>query len=795
MLSRLRWNKVLRDAWRHKARSVLVVLAIAVGVATFGMLLTARQAAQTNMVEGYWRNVPPSMILYAESFRAELLDLVGDMPEVGQVEARKIVYGRVRAADSDQWVTLQLSVLQDYADSRISVVRSESGAWPPGRHEMNLERSTVAVFGLDVGDTVVVETPGGVQKELQVAGTVHEFNFISSFIAQVARGFVDWDTMAWLGEDVSYNALYVTVAGDQTDPAHVEAVQNAVVERLERSGCHVTGADPEITIAGKHWAHNYFSALMLVLGVVGTLTLLLSGFLVMNTTMALLAQETRQIGVMKTVGGKRGQIVTIYLSTVVLYGGLALAIAVPLGLLSGRGFADIGSFIMNYDIDSYGLVPWVLALQVGMAIGVPALAALVPILIATRKTVREAIGDYGIGDGRAGLIDRLMARMRGLPQPLMFGLRNTFRRKARLVLTLAALSLAGAIFVGVFSTRDSMLGLVHDSFSLFNYDVEIYFEGPVRPRVIEAAAEGVPGVTCTESWLYLTGTHVGPGDRLGMSFPILGAPLGQQTAEPVLVEGRWLLPEDEQAIVVSTSVLQQIPGLSVGEELTFEIAGRRSSWRVVGVLLSTGNLGYANGAPLAEAAGMAGRANRAAFKLASGDDPAVQQAAAEALAAQYERAGVEINYVQTGADSRTISLMMVNIVVYMLLAMVVLLAVVGGLGLAATMGLNVLERTREIGVLRAIGATNWSMWSIIVFEGVVIGLFSWGVGALLSVPIGRLLSGGVGMAFFGVWLDYIFSYAGLAFWLVVVVIVSALASLAPARRASHISVREALAYE
>jgi putative ABC transport system permease protein len=795
MLSRLRWNKVLRDAWRHKARSVLVVLAIAVGVATFGMLLTARQAAQTNMVEGYWRNVPPSMILYAESFSAEMLDAIGDMPEVDQVEARKIIYGRVRAADSDQWVSLQLSALQDYADSRISVVRPESGAWPPGRHEMALERSSVAVFGIDVGDTVVVEMPGGVQKDLQIVGTVHEFNFISSFIAQIARGFVDWDTMEWLGEDVSYNALYVTVAGDVTDPAHVEAVQNAVVERLERSGCHVTGADPEITIAGKHWAHNYFSALMLVLGVVGTLTLLLSGFLVMNTTMALLAQETRQIGVMKTVGGKRGQIVTIYLSTVVLYGGLALAIAVPLGLLSGRGFADIGSFIMNYDIDSYGLVSWVLALQAGMAIGVPALAALVPILIATRKTVREAIADYGIGKGRAGLIDRLMARMRCLPRPLMFGLRNTFRRKARLALTLAALSLAGAIFVGVFSTRDSMLGLVYDTFGLFDFDVEIYFKGPVRPRVIEAAAESVPGVTRAESWLYITGTHVGPDDRLGMSFPILGAPPGQQTAEPVLVEGRWLLPEDGRAIVVSTSVLQQIPGLGVGEELTFEIAGRRSSWRIVGVLLTTGNLAYANGAPLAEAAGMAGRANRAAFKLEGGADPAVQQAAAEALAEQYERAGAEIDFMQTGTDSRTISLVMVDIVVYMLLAMVVLLAVVGGLGLAATMGLNVLERTREIGVLRAIGATDWALWSIIVFEGVVIGLFSWGLGVLLSIPIGRLLSGGVGMAFFGVWLDYIFSYAGVAFWLIVVVIVSALASLAPARRASRISVRQALAYE
>jgi putative ABC transport system permease protein len=137
----------------------------------------------------------------------------------------------------------------------------------------------------------------------------------------------------------------------------------------------------------------------------------------------------------------------------------------------------------------------------------------------------------------------------------------------------------------------------------------------------------------------------------------------------------------------------------------------------------------------------------------------------------------------------------VDMIIYLMLVMAVLLAVVGGLGLAATMGLNVLERTREIGVLRAIGATNWAMWSIVVIEGLLVGFVSWVLGVLLSYPLGNLLSGGVGMAFMGLWIEYFFSYDGVVIWLAVVAIVSALASLAPARRASHISVREALAYE
>jgi putative ABC transport system permease protein len=804
MLSKLRWNKVLRDAWRHKARSVLVVLAIALGVATFGMLLTARTAAVRDMVAGYWGNVPPNVILYLDSFDEGLLSTVRRMPEVADVEARSVVYARVQAAarptvGSEEWVNLELVVLQDYADSRISVVRSQSGAWPPGRREVLMERSTPVVFPVAEGDTVTVEMPDGAQKELHVSGFAHEFNYFSSYISRWARGFITMDTLEWLGADPTYNWLYITVQNDAPDAAYLERVRNDVTERLERGGYRVTGFDDFLTRPGKHWAYDFFSALMLVLGGVGTLSLLLSGFLVLNTTMALLAQETRQIGVMKAVGGQRGQIVGIYLSTVLLYGGLALALAVPLGLLCGRWFANFGSHVMNYDIVSYGLIPWVLALQVAMALGVPALAALFPVYSGTRKTVREAISDYGIGSVRAGVIDRILGRVRGLPRPLALSLRNTFRRKARLALTLAALSLAGAVFIGVFSTQQSMLGLFDDMFGLFGYEVEVFFEQPVRPQRIEAVAARVPGITRVESWLKISARRILPDDQLGMTLELYGAPPDQQTVVPTMVRGRWLLPEDENAVVVSTGLLRYAPDLDVGDEVVVDVGGRESSWRIVGVVLMTGNgggnVGYVNYPALAHAAGMIGRATSAVVQIADADNPLAQKAVARALEEQYERAGMPVSGSQVLDEAVSASVGQLSMVTAMLLAMAALLAAVGGLGLAATMGLNVLERTREIGVLRAIGASNRSVWAIVVAEGMLVGLFSWGLGTLLSVPVGSLLTNGVGMAFMGITVRYVYSYPGMGLWLAVAVAVSAVASLLPAYRASRISVREALAYE
>jgi putative ABC transport system permease protein len=796
MLSRLRWNKVLRDAWRHKARSVLVVMAIAVGVASFGMVLASRDAAMVDMYEGYWANVPAGMILYVDSFDESVLHVVGDMPGVDQVEARRVANAKVQASGSDQWIDLQLTVLQDYGDSRISIVRPEDGAWPPGRRDILLERSSSYFYGMPMGEEVLIEMPNGAQKVLPVSGTAHEFNAFSSVISQRARGFVTWDTLEWLGEEATYNALYVTVAENITDAAHIERVRNDVIDRLERCGLHVAGFDTSMTKPGVHWADEFFSALMLTLGVVGVLTLLLSGFLVMNTTMALLTQETRQIGVMKAVGGKRGQIMTIYLSTVALYGGLALLIAVPLGLAGGRWFADFSAYVMNYEIDSYGLIPWVLCLQLGTAIGVPAIAALIPVYQGTRRTVHEAISDYGLAKGREGLVDRLMVGVRGLPRPFMFSLRNMFRRKARLLLTLGALSLAGAIFVGVFSTRASMLALFYDIFDLYGYEVQINFEEPVRPQRAESAVAQVPGVTLVEHWLMLNGTRVLPDDTMGETFTFFGMPVDQQTAVPTIMEGRWLQPDDENAIVISTGTQRMLPDVAVGDELVVEAAGRESTWRVVGVVLFPGaQYAYVNYPALAGATGYAGRANMVAVRIENAETAPAQKAAARLLEERCERAGLPVESSLTVAGEFHRIMNQVDMVIYLMLVMAVLLAVVGGLGLAATMGLNVLERTREIGVLRAIGATNLAMWSIVVAEGLLVGLVSWVLGVLLSYPLGNLLSGGVGMAFMGLWIEYVFSYDGVAIWLVVVAIVSALASLAPARRASRISVREALAYE
>jgi putative ABC transport system permease protein len=127
--------------------------------------------------------------------------------------------------------------------------------------------------------------------------------------------------------------------------------------------------------------------------------------------------------------------------------------------------------------------------------------------------------------------------------------------------------------------------------------------------------------------------------------------------------------------------------------------------------------------------------------------------------------------------------------------MAVLMGIVGGLGLAGTMGINVTERTREIGVMRAVGATNRALLLTVITEGLLLSVLSWIIGLAASFPLSRWFSQAVGNAFIDTPLGYQYSTRGAIMWLVLLLAIAGLASFVPARRASRLTVRDVLAYE
>ena len=247
---------------------------------------------------------------------------------------------------------------------------------------------------------------------------------------------------------------------------------------------------------------DIFDSITLLLTPLGLLALALSSFLVVNTISALMSQQVRQIGVMKSVGARRGQIVAMYLSSVLVYSVLALAIAIPMTVVVSGALAQfLGGFI-NVTFPAFSLPIDVLVIEIAVGILVPLLAALYPVFKGTGVTVREAISDYGLGKGQFGTdrFTRMLGRIRGISRPLQLSLRNTFRRRSRLIMTLITLTLGGMLFMTVGSVRLSLGNLIDDALAYNQFDIQVQFERDYRTAQIEQVVASVPGVIDIESW-------------------------------------------------------------------------------------------------------------------------------------------------------------------------------------------------------------------------------------------------------------------------------------------------------
>ena len=232
--------------------------------------------------------------------------------------------------------------------------------------------------------------------------------------------------------------------------------------------------------------------------------------------------------------------------------------------------------------------------------------------------------------------------------------------------------------------------------------------------------------------------------------------------------------------------------------MTIKLDGKKTKWQIIGFYRLPGNVSpplvYTNYEYLSYLVGMTNQVYDLRVTTYN-HDAASQAAISENLQSQFKPRKIGVAYVQTSADWYQQQKSQTDVLVYNMLIMAGLIAAVGGLGLASTMSLNVMERTREIGVMRAIGAADGDIQKIVVTEGLVIGLLSWVLGVLFSFPITYLLDYGVGVSVFQSPLDVVFSWTGSFVWLLGMLLIAALASMAPAFRASRLAVRETLVYE
>ena len=796
-----RWRKVLADLWAGKTRTMLVVASIAVGVFAVGGIVSGNAIIAEDIDASYASVNPANVEIWTDPFDDGLIQSIERLPGIAHIEGRHIL--GVRASqDGEAWLNFNLFAAKDLSASQINQLETIEGDSIPGDRQLLIGYNPMNDPGFQVGDPIQVQLSDGTVRTMPAVGIVRDQAGAGDSPALGTHlGYITQDTVEWLGasQPAHYNRLYVTVSGDSDDENVIQAVADAIEDKIERSGRQVYRT--RVNKTHEHPQVNMALAVMGVLGAMGGLVILLGGSLIVNTLNALLLQHLRQIGVMKLIGARSFQILGMYLLLILAYGVIALAIAVPLGGLGGYGLAMVIAYFMNANLQGFRLVPMAVALQTLIALVVPLVAGFLPVNSGSKTTVRRAISSDRPGEQSSGAAgpNQRRAWLRWIPRPILLSVRNTFRRRLRLLLTLFTLIMGGAIFIGVFNVRASMAHYMTQLTQHFMADVTLSFEQPYRISEVERDVFQVDGVRDIEAWSGAGAEILDAEDDLVENLQIIAPPADTALLEPEMLAGRWILPGDQKALVISDAIWDTYPDLQPGDTLRLSVQGRRAEdWMVVGVFRFTNilgdPLGYADYDYMSRFLHKPDRSG--SYRVITGAHTLQdQQRVSQALDRQLRALGYRVSSVEAGLVTQAQMEQMLAMLISFLLIMALLTAFVGSIGLTGTMGMNVLERTREIGVMRAIGAVDFKVMQSVLVEGLVIGMISWCLAWLFSYPISYLLLMIISQTMLNAPVALAFTLDGVAIWLAVVLVLSALASVLPARNAARLTIREVLAYE
>ena len=782
------WRKAIRDFWQERARTALVVLAIALGISAFAAVLSSYAILTRELDQGYLATNPASAVLRVDSIDNDLVKAILQNPEVSDAEPRRTISGQIKAGPV-QWRNLILFVVEDYGNIRVSRLVPERGAWPPATGEILIERDAFQVAKANIGDAVTVKTANGVEQPLVISGSVHDVGQAQARMENIVYGYINLATLVQLGEEPRLDQLNILVAQNRFDEDHIRRVADDVEQLIKSRGHEVRRV--EIPRPGKHPHSDLTGILLLAMSSFGLFVLVLSGILVINLLTAMMASQVRQIGVMKAIGGTRGQVAGIYLGQALFLGIAAVIVSIPLGIVGSRALCRYMAMFLNFDINSFAVPIWVYLLVALVGVVAPMIAAAYPVWRGTATPVRVALSDFGLSQANFGanVFDRMLSRIGGTFSLIAFAIRNSFRRRARLVLTLLTLAAGGLFFLSALNIRASMVNTLDRMFAARKFDLSVFFANPYEFEKIQKAIGDTAGVTRAEGWF---ASEASLGER---RFTVLALPPDTQLMEFEIIEGRKLTPQDTDAIVINNALAGREPKMRVGETVVLRIGLEESTWRVVGVAreaFSPGAVGYIPMSFMEKR--QPGMVNSLRLALDNTDPDSISAVKAE-LDRNLEEQGVRAHGSSTKAEARFGFDQHMLMIYVFLIVMSVIVGGVGGLGLMTTMSLNVLERRREMGVMRALGATPRIVWLMIVAEGVVIGVLSWTIAALLAWPISKAIGDSFVRVLFRSGLDFTFEPLGLVIWMVVSIGLSAVASFLPAWRASRITVREALAYE
>lgn len=771
------WRKINADVRLQRRRMVAVVLAVVIGSGALATALGARAVLRREIATSFASALPPSIVIYTDRVDDSLLADVRAVAGVIDADSRRVIRARVEV--SGEWLPLLLYGVRDFVDMRAARVSAAGGDFPPRDGELLLEQSAVGVLQTRLGSTLHIRVPGRTA-DIRIGGLVHDAAQAPGWQDHEGYAYASTATLATLGLGSQLDEIRIRSSADR---AATLRVADAVAERVRTRGGVVRRVE---VLPVKHPHADHMEVVLILLTVFGALALLLAGALTTTVFAFVMTRASGEIATMKTLGATRRQIAW-------LYGRFVLVIAVPavvLGMVTGmflaHGFEDFAGKQLNLVVSDRSVPVGVLALQFVVGLLVPLIASAPHVLRATRVSVRTAMLQQA---SATPTLAARSSRTRHVARALAW--RGMFRRRGRLVATLGALAFGGAALMTAMNVYGGLVATVDRALAKRGDDIEVRLLRPAPAAELQRAIADVPGARNVEVWgatLAAIELDAGAGtDR----YAVLAPPADSRHFVAKLIAGRSVDRDSVDDVVVNRALLARERALALNSRVVLTVENRRVPVHIVGIVEELGQpTFYASPSVIESLVGqpLTGGALRI---VAPEDAPRVASAVEDLL--------IERGWFPSQVMTRqTLRKAMTDhfLIMLMLLSSAALAAViVGALTLATSTSLNVLERSRELAIMRTLGASDSTVRRLLLTENAMLVGLSVLLAATVTLPLTALVQHVIGRHGLFVTVPFVFSPYAVLIWMAISGVVLVLACVIPARRARFAPVQDVLAHE
>jgi putative ABC transport system permease protein len=416
----------------------------------------------------------------------------------------------------------------------------------------------------------------------------------------------------------------------------------------------------------------------------------------------------------------------------------------------------------------------------------------------TKTSVKAALNDYGIPQSVGKGNSKRAMPLSKLPGTFILALRNSWRNSRRLTVTVITMALGVAIFSTGFNVRKSLSNLLSNLRNELRYDVQVALSKQVTKEEAVRTFKDISGIKGIYTWNGGAGAVQTSVLSTNKGAGIISLPCNTKLIKPKITKGRWIQQSVETEVVMNQQAWQLYGFPEIGTNLILAIDDSAINVKIVG-LAEQFELGkiFIDTDKYDSVFNPEHLVNTISFVAINSEYENVIE-----LKKKIERAivpsGLNVLFVQANVERVKVIYDHLNIILSTIVILSFLVLLVSAVGMASSTSINIGERTREIGVMRAIGATPKKIYSLFTNEGMIISVGSIIIGLVLAYPLSRIAAVFFGKLMLGehAVLQYAFSQTGFFITLIITLLFGWFASRLPVANAvSKISTREALAYE